>query len=225
MSKFLRRQGVPPPPGVRSWSVRHHQWLNRIHFDQLADQVVVGDHLSEVRTTGGRVEAARGRLARRCRDGQPAALDCRPSGYPRHRLPDRGHDRGRSRRCTALRHRTAIHGLRRPGAERALQRPCSLSRLDHQDWQQSSGTVLGEAAHHARHVPRVQGALEPRQARLAPLVVALAWQTQLRLHTRNWHLAGRIGPQKALTAVPRELADFVWALSQQFEELEVAAAA
>ncbi len=61
--------------------------------------------------------------------------------------------------------------------------------------------VLGEAAHHARHVPRVQGALKQRQASLPPPVVALAWRTQLRLHARYRHLAGRIGPHKALTAV------------------------
>ena len=40
LSKFLLRQGIQPPPGVRNWSERHQQWLNRIHFDQLADRVV-----------------------------------------------------------------------------------------------------------------------------------------------------------------------------------------
>ena len=85
--------------------------------------------------------------------------------------------------------------------------------------------VLGEAAHHARHVPRVQGTLKQRQASLPEPVVALAWQAQLRLHARYRYLAGRIGPQKALTAVARELAGFVWALGQQVAEGEVAATA
>jgi len=85
--------------------------------------------------------------------------------------------------------------------------------------------VLGEAAHHARHVPRVQGELKQRQASLPEPVLALAWQAQLRLHARYRHLAGRLGPRKALTAVARELAGFVWALGQQFAELEVTAAA
>jgi hypothetical protein len=36
LSKFLLRQGVQPPPGMRNWSERHQQLLNRIHFVQLA---------------------------------------------------------------------------------------------------------------------------------------------------------------------------------------------
>jgi hypothetical protein len=76
LSKFLLRQGIQPPPGMRNWSERHQQWLNRTHFEQLADRVVFGDYLAEV-----------------CAAGQPAAGDCRSSGHPRHRFPDRGDDR------------------------------------------------------------------------------------------------------------------------------------
>src|SRR5262249_39083180 len=56
LSKFLLRQGIQPPPGVRNWSERHQQWLNRIQFDQLADRVVFGDYLAEVRAAGERVK-------------------------------------------------------------------------------------------------------------------------------------------------------------------------
>src|SRR6516165_7217625 len=56
LSKFLLRQGIQPPPGVRNWSERHQRWLNRIQFDQLADRVVFGDYLAEVRAAGERVK-------------------------------------------------------------------------------------------------------------------------------------------------------------------------
>jgi len=74
--------------------------------------------------------------------------------------------------------------------------------------------VLGEAAHHVRRAPRVSGALKRRQADVSPEIVALAWRAQLRLHARYRHLSLRLGALKALTAVARELAGFIWAAGQ-----------
>jgi len=55
--------------------------------------------------------------------------------------------------------------------------------------------VLGEAAHHARHIPRVEGALKQRQAGVPPDIVALSWKAQSRLHFRYRHLSARAGPR------------------------------
>jgi hypothetical protein len=78
-----------------------------------------------------------------------------------------------------------------------------------------AGVVLGEAAHHSRHQPRVQGALKQRQDGVPQDIVDLSWKAQQRLHLRYRHLCARIGRPKALTAVARELAGFVWALGQR----------
>ena len=83
--------------------------------------------------------------------------------------------------------------------------------------------VLGEAAHHARHAPRVSGALKQRQKELPREMVDLAWRAQLRLHARYRHLSMRIGSLKALTAIARELAGFIWAAGQVLQEVPVAA--
>ena len=83
--------------------------------------------------------------------------------------------------------------------------------------------VFGEAAHHARHAPRVAGTLKARQADLPPEIVELAWRAQLRLHTRYRQLSARIGVHKALTAVARELAGFIWAAGQCLAEEHAAA--
>lgn len=83
--------------------------------------------------------------------------------------------------------------------------------------------VLGEAAHHARHAPRVAGTLKQRQAELPRPIVDLAWRAQLRLHARYRHLSSRIGSHKALTAVARELAGFSWAAGHLLEEAPTAA--
>jgi transposase len=83
--------------------------------------------------------------------------------------------------------------------------------------------VLGEAAHHARHAPRVGNLLQQRQRDVPHEVIELAWRAQVRLHHRYRHLSARIGVHKTLTAVGRELAGFVWALGQLLEELPAVA--
>jgi hypothetical protein len=57
----------------------------------------------------------------------------------------------------------------------------------------------------------VSSKLKARQADLPREIVELAWRTQLRLHARYRHLSSRIGSLKALTAIARELAGFIWA--------------
>ena len=77
--------------------------------------------------------------------------------------------------------------------------------------------VLGEAAHHARYVPAIKGKVKQRQEGMPKDVVELSWRAQRRLHLRYRHLSSRIGRPKAITAVARELAGFVWALGQLME--------
>ncbi len=225
LSKFLLRQGVQPPPGVRNWSERHQQWLNRIQFDQLADRVVFGDYLAEVRAAGERVK----RL-------EAALRQCAETATQRQVITALQAIRGIGF-LTAVTIVAEAGDLRRFASAPQFMAYVGLVPTEHSSGSsQHRGSitktgnsllrhVLGEAAHHARHVPRVHGELKQRQASLPEPVVALAWQAQLRLHARYRHLAGRLGPRKALTAVARELAGFVWALGQQFAELEVAAAA
>ena len=74
--------------------------------------------------------------------------------------------------------------------------------------------VLGEAAHHARHTPNLGDDLKRRQRQQPPVIVEHAWRAQLRLHTRYRQLCARTGPPRALTAIARELAGFIWAAGQ-----------
>ena len=54
-------------------------------------------------------------------------------------------------------------------------------------------------------------------------VRAIAWKAQKRLHKRLMRLlARRMNSNKAITAVARELAGFVWAIAQQEVLLESA---
>ena len=72
--------------------------------------------------------------------------------------------------------------------------------------------VLVEAAWHYQHKPGLSAALKERQSGQPAPVVAHAWKAQHRLHKKFWRIALRKERQKAVVAVARELAGFIWAV-------------
>jgi transposase len=222
LSKFLLRQGVQPAAGVRNWSLGHQRWLSGLRFDHEADQVVFDDYRAVVRAAGERVRRLEAAL-RSCAASSRhvpliAALQAfRGIGF-----------------LTAITIVAEAGDLRRFASAPQFMAYAGLVPTEH-----SSGAsrhrghitktgnallrhVLGEAAHHARRSPAVHRALQQRQDGVPRHLVDLAWRAQLRLHHRYRHLSGRIGTQKALTAVARELAAFVWAMGRELEEAKAA---
>lgn len=76
--------------------------------------------------------------------------------------------------------------------------------------------ALIESAWHYRRQPRMSKALRKRSVDLPSEICAIAWKAQKRLHNRFGRLVarGKASPE-AVTAVARELAGFVWAISQK----------
>ena len=81
--------------------------------------------------------------------------------------------------------------------------------------------ILVEAAGHYRHLPLMSKELRRRNQGIATGVRRIAWEAQKRLNQRLYHLihAGK-NSQKAVIAVARELAGFVWAVGQEDVLLE-----
>ena len=81
--------------------------------------------------------------------------------------------------------------------------------------------IIVEAAWHYRHLPLMSKELRRRNKGLAPGVQRIAWEAQKRLNKRLYHLihAGK-SVQKAITALARELAGFIWAVGQEEKLLE-----
>jgi transposase len=75
--------------------------------------------------------------------------------------------------------------------------------------------VLVEAAWNYRHKPAVGARLRVRQTGQSPEVIALSWKAQHRLYKKYWKLANRMESKKAVVAVARELAGFIWAAMTQ----------
>ncbi len=214
LSKFLLRHGIHPPAGVQAWGRAHEAWLNRLALDHRADQVVFDDYWSVVRAGRDRVrrlEAALVACAAESPHGEYlAALQAlRGIGF-----------------ITAVTIVAEAGDLRRFPTARAFMAYTGLVPSEY-----SSGTsrhrgritktgnrlirhVLGQAAHNARYRPNVSSALRARQRHVAPAIVELDRRAQARLHHRYRSLVGRIGKNKTVIAVARELAGFVWATGQ-----------
>lgn len=218
LSKFLLRQGVHPGVGVRAWSAKYDTWLNGLRFTHAADQVVFDDYRAVQRAADERVR----RL-------ETSLLQCAETSPHLRTIAAMQAFRG-VKFLTAVTIVAEAGDLRRFASARQFMSYVGLVPSEH-----SSGAsqhrgritktgnghlrhVFGEAAHHARYVPAVKGAVKQRQDGLPKDVVDLAWRAQQRLHLRYRHLSGRLGRPKAITAVAREFAGFVWALGQLMEE-------
>ena len=214
LSKFLLRRAIYPPVGVRAWSRAHEAWLRKLAFEHAADGVVLEHYHAVVREAAERVRRLETALAQ-CAAASPhaellAALQAiRGIGF-----------------LTAVTIVAEAGDLRRFPTARQFMAYVGLIPSEH-----SSGDsrhrghitktgnrlirhVLGQAAHNARYHPNVSPSLRARHRRVPPALVELDRRAQVRLHARYRHLAGRIGTNKTVIAVARELAGFVWATGQ-----------
>jgi len=215
LGKYLLRQGLTPPLGIRAWSLKHAAWLRRLSFRHTADQVVFQDYWQVVTAAGDRVRRLELELHRAAEQSPQLPLIAALQAI-----------RGIAF-LTAVTIVAEVGDLRRFQQARQFMAYTGLVPSEHS----SGGStyrgritrtgnallrhVLGEAAHHARHQPRLSTLLRERQAGLPPALTDLAWRAQHRLNYRYRHLAARLGRPRALTAVARELAGFVWAIGQR----------
>lgn len=223
LSKFLLRLGIQPPVGMRNWSQRYFQWLRKVELEHVADRVVFADYLAEVTAAGERIKRLEAAL-RQCAESSEQVVLIRALQAFR--------GIGFVTAVTIVaeagdlhRFRTAPQFMAYAGA---VPSESSSGSKQHRGPITKTGNsslrhVFGEAAHHARHAPRIGATLKQRQLEVPPPIIELAWRAQLRLHYRYRHLSARIGTHKALTAVARELAGFVWAVGQVFDEVPAAA--
>lgn len=215
LSKFLLRRGVFPPAGVAAWSRAHDAWIEGLTMREPADQVVLNDYRDVALAAAERVkklEAALHRLATLGPQAQLIAALQAIRGIGFVSAVTIAAEAGDLRRFPSARHFMAYVGL--------VPSEWSSGPTRHRGRITKTGNrlirhVLGQAAHNARHRPSVSGSLRARQRIVPPGIVALDRCAQARLHRRYLNLVGRIGRNKTVVAVARELAGFVWAAGQQ----------
>lgn len=216
LSKMLLRRGFRYP-GKSTWGTAHRRWLRSICFEHEAERVVFGDYLFAIEQLEERLKAL------------DAALEVQAQQEPyRERVGWLLCFRG-IKIVTAMTILTELHGFERFTSARKL-----MAYLGLVPGESSSGDrvrrggitktgnrharrILVECAWHYRTKPAVRDDIRRRRVGQPAWAISIADTAQQRLHRRYWCLVlgGRKSPHKAVTAVARELAGFIWAVLQR----------
>jgi len=211
MQAFLLRHGQIYRDGS-AWTIKHHQWLRSVDFEDRALRLTFGRYLAIVEAREAELEAMEAEL--------------RP--YLEHRL-----FADEIARLCAYRGVAALGALtlasevcdwRRFPSAGAFMGFCGLTVSEYS----SGGTVsrghltktgnnhirtqLVESAWAYQHRPSLGAELRRRQTDLDPDTVARAWAAQQRLCARFHRLQARKNNKPVVVAaIARELAGFLWA--------------
>ena len=220
LSKFLLRNERRYGEG-RAWTKKHMDWVRKQKFAYPAQQQVLEDYVKAVEDLGERVERLTKAMEKLVEGTVLAPLATALQAF-----------RGISL-VSAVTITAEVEDLKR------FQRPQQfMSYVGLVPSEDSTGQrrkqgritrcgnghlrrILVEAAWHYRHFPRLSQELRRRNQGVAEGVRKIAWKAQKRLHERMFHLlkAGK-NAQKAVIAMARELAGFIWAVGQEETLLE-----
>jgi len=212
LGKFLLRRAITFTPGKRAWTLAHRRWLESLSFDNPADSVVVADYLLAIDHIEQRLKALVVHVER-------LALDPRYANAVATLRCFRSIDT-----ISAVGYAVELHNFERFTSARRLMSFVGLIPGEHSSGEKRRrGAItktgnshvrrfLIEAAWNYRHRPHVGSSLRRRRMGQPPRVIALADRAMLRLHRRYEQMTRRgVLPQKAVVAMARELAGFIWA--------------
>lgn len=202
-----------PGPG-RAWTLRYREWLARLRLPQPAQAVALREELVAL----AEAEARLGRLER-------AMVEAAATSELAELIAAYQALRG-IEQVTAITLAAELGDLSRFSNPRQVMAYVGLTPSEHTSGERrrqggitktgnsQARHLLIEAAHHARHAPRLSQRLLRRQHGVSPGVCQISWNAQGRLATRYRRLLGR-GKEKpvVVTAVARELVGFLWAIA------------
>jgi transposase len=219
LSKFLlRHERHWPGP---HWSKKHLDWIRTQQFGAPAQQWVLNDYLQTVEDLAERVARLTTALETLVQDTVLAPLVRALQAFRGINVVSAATiaaEAGDLRRFATARQFMSFVGLV-PSEDSTGQRRRQgrITRCGNGHLRR----IVVEAAWHYRHLPMMSKELRRRNEGVAAGVRKIAWEAQKRLNKRLFHLikAGK-STQKAVVAVARELAGFVWAVGQEKTLLE-----
>ena len=214
LGKFLLRHGRRFEGN--NWTQKHLDWVRHQKFDQQAQQRVLTDYLKTVEDAGQREKQLTEDLAELIQHTKLYPLIRALQAFRGIRL------------ITAVTIAAELVDLKRFASPGQLMAFVGLVPSEHSSGEtQHRGRITRTGNKHVRRLlvesswsyhyqPNMSKAIRKRNEGIAPGVQRLAWKAQQRLHKRLYHLIckGKT-PQKAITAVARELTGFVWAVAQE----------
>ena len=225
--KMLARYGLHYREG-KAWTLAFFRWLRGVRFEHGPAQTAFEDYLQAVQLADERLRALDARIAEVAQSElyreAVGILRCF-RGIETYTALALLAELGDITRFASARRLMAYLGLvpsEQSSGERQRRGPITKTGNGH------ARRLLVEASWHQRHAPRVGHALRTRRQGQPGWAIAIADCAQRRLHRRYRRLLERGKPSnKAVTAVARELAGFLWAalvtLQQQRQAVMVAA--
>lgn len=219
LSKFLLRHGRRWEGNT--WTQKHRDWIRAQRFAYPAQQRVLEDYLKTVEDLAERVERLTEQMGELVQETALAPLVKALQAFRGISVVSAvtiAAEVGDLRRFATASQFMSYVGLvpsEDSTGKRRRQGPITRCGNGH------LRRIIVEAAWHYRHLPLMSKELRRRNQGLAEGVRRIAWQAQRRLNKRLYHLiyAGK-STQKAITALARELAGFIWAVGQEQTLLE-----
>jgi transposase len=220
LSKFLLRNDRHWQ--CTTWTQKHRDWIRTQKFAHPAQQRVLEDGLKAVEDCAERVQRLTGNLEELVQETTLAPLVKAFQAFRGISMvsavtiaAEAGGDLRRFATASQFMSYVGLVPSEDSTGKRRRQGPITRCGNGH------LRRILVEAAWHYRHVPVMSKELRRRNQGVAEGVRRIAWEAQKRLNKRLYHLvhAGK-SVQKAIVALARELAGFIWAVGQEETLLE-----
>lgn len=223
LGAFLLRHGKRYG-GKTRWTQAHYRWLERVRFEQPAQQIVFQEYVDTLRHLQGRVQALEKQM-------QQALAGWALGDIVQGLMALRG-----IRLITAMTLVAELGDITRFDSPAQLMAYLGLVPAEHSSGaRQRRGSItkagnghvrrlLVEAGWSYRFAPRKSYELQRRAQRTPEAVQAIAWKAQTRLCGRYRHLSQQgKHANKVCTAIARELVGFIWAVACEVRPRQQAA--
>lgn len=214
LSKFLLRHDRHWE--ATTWTQKHRDWIRAQQFAYPAQQRVLEDYLKTVEDLAERVERLTEQVAALVQETTLAPLVQALQAFRGISVVSAvtiAAEVGNFQRfATASQFMSYVGLVPSEDSTGKRRRQGAITRCGNRHLRR----IIVEAAWHYRHGPLMSKELRRRNQGVAEGVRRIAWQAQKRLNKRLYHLlrAGK-SAQKAITALARELAGFIWAVGQE----------
>lgn len=218
LTKFLLRNEIRPPKGTKKWSVKYWEWLDTLTFKRSASRVAYQEYLQQLKIFQQRLKIIEQEIEEQSKEGIHAPMIqtlMTLRGVAVITATSLVAEIGSFERFQTANQFMAYVGLvPSESSSGELRKLGKITKTGNQHVRK----LLIEAAWSYRYQPAVKGKLKKRQQGQPTNILGISWKAQNRLHKKFYRLLGR-GKEagKVITAIARELAGFIWAITHEFE--------
>jgi len=218
LTKFLLRHEIHPPTEVRKWTCKYREWLNTLKFERSASRIVFQEYLHHLQEIELRIKRLEEEIQLQATEGFHAPMIQALQtlrGVAVITATSLVAEIGSFKRFDSPKKLMSYTGLiPSENSSGETRRQGNITKTGNRHVRR----LLVEAAWSYRYQPALKGELKRRQEGQLPSVQAISWKAQNRLHKKYFRLLskGKVAG-KAVTAVARELAGFIWAITQEIE--------